>query len=100
MEKVCSNVLILRQGEVVAYDSIERLRELIKQRSLEGVFGQLAEVDDGDEVAGRIQDHAGQLAQHGGTHRSIHGGAEGRVVDVRDDGSVRAGAGVGWGSRE
>ena len=54
VEKICSTVLILRQGEVVAYDSIQRLRELMSQPSLEGVFAQLAEVDDGEEVAGRI----------------------------------------------
>jgi ABC-2 type transport system ATP-binding protein len=54
VEKVCSTVLILRKGEVVAYDSIHRLRELMSQPSLEGVFAQLAEVEDGDAVANRI----------------------------------------------
>jgi hypothetical protein len=39
---------------VVAYDSITRLRELMSQPSLEGVFAQLAEVDDGEKLAGRI----------------------------------------------
>ena len=47
-------MLILRKGEVVAYDSIGRLRELMSQPSLEGVFAQLAEVEDGDTVANRI----------------------------------------------
>ncbi len=56
VEKICSTVLILRNGEVVAYDSIERLRELMSQPSLEGVFAQLAQVDDGDGVANRILD--------------------------------------------
>ncbi|MGA2144471.1 MAG: ADOP family duplicated permease [Bryobacteraceae bacterium] len=54
VEKICSTVVILRKGEVVAYDSIERLRELMSQPSLEGVFAQLAEVDDGEDVANRI----------------------------------------------
>jgi ABC-2 type transport system ATP-binding protein len=54
VEKICSQVLILRKGEVVAYDSIERLRELMSQPSLEGVFSQLAEVDDGEKLAARI----------------------------------------------
>ena len=54
VEKICSTVLILRKGEVVAYDSIERLRELMSQPSLEGVFAQLTQVDDGDDVANRI----------------------------------------------
>ena len=31
VEKVCSQVLILRQGEVVAHDSVARLRELMQQ---------------------------------------------------------------------
>ena len=43
VEKVCTNVLILRKGEVVAYDSIARLRGLMSQPSLEGVFAQLSE---------------------------------------------------------
>jgi ABC-2 type transport system ATP-binding protein len=54
VEKVCSQVLILRKGEVVAYDSIDRLRELMSQASLEGVFAQLAEVEDGEVLANRI----------------------------------------------
>src|SRR5207302_10425600 len=56
VEKICSNVLILRKGEVVAYDSIHRLRELMSQPSLEGVFSQLAQVEDGDALAGKILD--------------------------------------------
>jgi len=54
VEKVCSTVLILRKGQVVAYDSINRLQELMQQPSLEGVFAQVAQVEDGDVVAGRI----------------------------------------------
>ena len=54
VEKVCSQVLILRRGEVVAHDSITRLRELMHQPSLEGVFAQLTQVDDGAELADRI----------------------------------------------
>jgi ABC-2 type transport system ATP-binding protein len=54
VEKVCSQVLILRKGEVVAYDSIDRLREIMSQPSLEGVFAQLAEVEDGEVLANRI----------------------------------------------
>jgi ABC-2 type transport system ATP-binding protein len=54
VEKVCSTVLILRKGQVVAYDSIHRLQELMNQPSLEGVFAQLAEVEDGESVARRL----------------------------------------------
>ena len=54
VEKVCSQVLILRQGEVVAYDSIAQLRELMQQPSLEGVFAQLMQTDDEAEMVERI----------------------------------------------
>jgi ABC-2 type transport system ATP-binding protein len=54
VEKVCSKVLILKKGNVVAYDSIHRLQEILNQPSLEGVFAHLAEVEDGETVARRI----------------------------------------------
>jgi ABC-2 type transport system ATP-binding protein len=37
VEKVCSSVLILRKGKVVAHDKVERLRDLMQQPSLEGI---------------------------------------------------------------
>src|SRR5580693_2408199 len=46
VEKVCSSVVILRKGKVVAHDAVERLRELMQQPSLEGVFAQLTEQED------------------------------------------------------
>ncbi|HXP88956.1 MAG TPA: ABC transporter ATP-binding protein [Bryobacteraceae bacterium] len=46
VEKVCSSVLILRKGRTVAHDRVERLRELMQQPSLEGVFAQLTEQED------------------------------------------------------
>lgn len=54
VEKVCSTVLILRKGEVVAYDSILRLRELMSQPSLEGIFAQVTQVEDSEGVVNRI----------------------------------------------
>ena len=54
VEKVCSKVLILRRGEVAAYDSIHQLRKLMQQPSLEGVFSQLAETNDETDIADRI----------------------------------------------
>jgi ABC-2 type transport system ATP-binding protein len=54
VEKICSKVLILRKGEVVAYDSIHRLQELMSQPSLEAVFAQLTEVEDSEAMASRI----------------------------------------------
>jgi ABC-2 type transport system ATP-binding protein len=51
VEKVCSRVLILRQGKVVAHDRVERLRDLMQQPSLEGIFAQLTlQEDPADKV--------------------------------------------------
>jgi ABC-2 type transport system ATP-binding protein len=49
VEKVCSSVLILRKGKIVAYDAVEHLRDLMQQPSLEGVFAQLTEQEDPQE---------------------------------------------------
>ena len=46
VEKVCSRVLILRKGKVVAHDAVERLRDLMHQPSLENIFAQLTEQED------------------------------------------------------
>lgn len=54
VEKVCTNVLILRKGEVAAYDSIGSMQRLMSQPSLEGVFTQLTQVADTDVLAGQI----------------------------------------------
>jgi ABC-2 type transport system ATP-binding protein len=55
VEKVCDDVLILHKGQVVAHDSVRRLRELAKAASLEEVFTALAVDQDviriGDELA-------------------------------------------------
>ena len=54
VEQVCSTVVILREGQVVASDRIERLRALMRQPSLEGVFTQLAGQRDAEQVAGEL----------------------------------------------
>ena len=54
MEKVCARVLILRKGRVVAYDTIERLREQVDQPSLEGVFASFTAGDARRDLAERI----------------------------------------------
>lgn len=54
VEKVCNRVLILRKGQVVAHDSVARLREMMSESSLEGVFSQLTQAEDTDAVAQRI----------------------------------------------
>lgn len=54
VEKVATTILILRKGTVAAYDSIARLRELMSESSLEGVFAQLNQEEDPDAAARRI----------------------------------------------
>jgi ABC-2 type transport system ATP-binding protein len=56
VEKVADRVLILRKGRVVADDSVARLREMLSEPSLEGVFAQLTQPDDTGAVARRIAD--------------------------------------------
>jgi ABC-2 type transport system ATP-binding protein len=52
VEKVCTDVIILHHGTVVAQDSVDRLRELSRVASLEAVFAKLA-VDDNVDATGR-----------------------------------------------
>lgn len=54
VEKVCSRVVILRKGKVVAHDSVEKLRDLMSLPSLEDVFSQLAQQEDSDTVAAAL----------------------------------------------
>jgi ABC-2 type transport system ATP-binding protein len=54
VEKVCSEVVILHKGKVVAYDTVERLRELQASPSLESVFAQLAVPEDTAAIAERV----------------------------------------------
>jgi ABC-2 type transport system ATP-binding protein len=54
VEKVCSEVVILHKGRIVAYDTVERLRELQASPSLESVFAQLAIPEDTSAIAERI----------------------------------------------
>ena len=56
VEKVCHRVLILRQGQVIAHDSVARLREMMAESSLEGVFSQLTHTEDNDAIAQQILD--------------------------------------------
>jgi len=45
-EKVCSRVIMLYQGKVVANDEVGRLRDLMHLPSLEQIFRQLAKQED------------------------------------------------------
>jgi len=61
VEKLCSRVLVLHKGRVVADDSVERLRGLRAGGSLEDVFSELVMREDPEQVAQAI---IGVLADH------------------------------------
>ncbi|MBM3812123.1 MAG: ABC transporter ATP-binding protein [Acidimicrobiia bacterium] len=54
VEKVCTSVVILRKGKVVAHDAVESLRGLMQQPTLEAVFAQLTEQEDPGRIVGGI----------------------------------------------
>ena len=54
VEKVCSNVIILNKGAIVANDSMERLRTMMSLPNLEEIFGQLVQQEDTERVASDI----------------------------------------------
>jgi ABC-2 type transport system ATP-binding protein len=56
VEKICSEVMILRRGEVVAHDSVERLRDQLHLGSLEDVFSQLASEENTEQTARDLVD--------------------------------------------
>jgi ABC-2 type transport system ATP-binding protein len=53
-EKLCSRVMILHRGRVVANDKVERLRDLMKLPSLEEIFCELVVEEDTERVAKNI----------------------------------------------
>jgi len=54
LEKMCSGVVILHKGRVVAQDTLERLRELMHQPDLESIFAQLTRAEDQAAAAGKM----------------------------------------------
>src|SRR6202163_5007387 len=56
VERVCSHVVILHHGKIVADDSIERLRTLMAAPNLEGIFSQLAVEQDTAAISREIAD--------------------------------------------
>jgi ABC-2 type transport system ATP-binding protein len=56
VERVCSHVVILHRGRVVADDSIERLRTLMSLPTLEEIFSQLAVEQDTAAISREIAD--------------------------------------------
>ena len=56
VERVCSRVVILHRGRLVADDTIEHLRSLMELPTLEGIFSQLAVEQDTSSTARQIAD--------------------------------------------
>jgi len=56
VEKICSRIIIIYNGKIVADDSVENLRNLMKLPSLEKIFGKLVFLEDTDSVARGIID--------------------------------------------
>jgi ABC-2 type transport system ATP-binding protein len=50
VEKICSRVIIIHKGCIVADDSVENLRDLMKLPSLEEIFNQLVVQEDTEEI--------------------------------------------------
>jgi ABC-2 type transport system ATP-binding protein len=51
VEKVCSKVIIIHKGKIVANDSVENLRNLMRLPSLEKIFSQLVVREDSEKIA-------------------------------------------------
>ena len=56
VERVCSHVVILHRGRIVADDSIARLRTLMAAPTLEGIFRHLAMEQDTSAISREIAD--------------------------------------------
>jgi ABC-2 type transport system ATP-binding protein len=56
VERVCSRVVILHKGKVVANDSIETLRALMSLPTLEGIFSQLAIEQNTETITRQLVD--------------------------------------------
>lgn len=54
VEKVCSHLIVLRKGQVIAHGRTREVREQIGKSSLEGVFLELVEERDVTQVANEI----------------------------------------------
>jgi ABC-2 type transport system ATP-binding protein len=60
VEKICNDVVILHKGNVVAHDSVTKLRELVHAASLEDVFAALAVDQDVERIGTELATVAAQ----------------------------------------
>lgn len=51
VEKICSRVMIIYRGQVIAHNSVERLRQIMALPSLEQVFSELVQQTDAETTA-------------------------------------------------
>ncbi len=58
VERICTRVVVLHRGAVVADDSVRHLREMMARSSLEEVFGELVRQEDPERIARDIADVA------------------------------------------
>ena len=58
VERVCSRVIVLHRGSVVADDSVEHLQTVLSRTSLEGVFSELVIREDPERMARDLADVA------------------------------------------
>jgi len=56
VEKICSRAIIIHKGRIVADDSVDNLRKLMKLPSLEKIFAQLVSQEDTEAIARGIFD--------------------------------------------
>jgi ABC-2 type transport system ATP-binding protein len=56
VEKICTRVIIIHKGALVANDSVDNLRHLMRLPSLEEIFSQLVVAEDTSSVARQIVD--------------------------------------------
>jgi ABC-2 type transport system ATP-binding protein len=56
VERVCSRIVIVHHGKVVADDSIDRLRALMALPTLEAIFAELAVEQDSVAISRQIAD--------------------------------------------
>jgi ABC-2 type transport system ATP-binding protein len=54
VEKICSRVMIIYRGQVIAHNSVERLQQIMSLPSLEQVFSELVQQTDADKTAADI----------------------------------------------
>jgi ABC-2 type transport system ATP-binding protein len=62
VEKLCTRVIVLHRGRIVAQDTVQHLRTLMSHESLEGVFAELVLESNPEQTARDIADVVGSRA--------------------------------------